>query len=99
MREIVDEMGASVPSFRPDVEAVVRAAPDGYTLGTLSPNSMVTRRVLAKGGSPIDVLKDMTPVTAMGDAVMLVLPADHVVEPAAAFAAAVNAARASKQAA
>ena len=26
LREIVDEMGASVPSFRPDVEAVVRAA-------------------------------------------------------------------------
>ena len=53
-------------------EAVVRAAPDGYTLGTYSPNALVTRRVLAKGGSPIDVLKDLTPITALGDAVMLV---------------------------
>lgn len=53
-------------------EAVVRAAPDGYTLGTYSPNALVTRRVLAKGGSPIDVLKDLTPITALGDAVMLI---------------------------
>jgi len=53
-------------------EALVRAAPDGYTLGTYSPNALVTRRVLAKGGSPIDVLKDMTPITALGDAVMLI---------------------------
>lgn len=53
-------------------EVVVRAAPDGYTLGTYSPNALVTRRVLAKGGSPIDVLKDLTPITALGDAVMLV---------------------------
>jgi tripartite-type tricarboxylate transporter receptor subunit TctC len=53
-------------------EAVVRAVPDGYTLGTFSPNALVTRRVLAKGGSPIDVLKDLTPITALGDAVMLV---------------------------
>ncbi len=53
-------------------EVVVRAAPDGYTLGTYSPNALVTRRVLAKGGSPIDVLRDLTPITALGDAVMLV---------------------------
>lgn len=53
-------------------EAVVRASPDGYTLGTYSPNALVTRRVLAKGGSPIDVLKDLTPITALGDAVMLI---------------------------
>lgn len=53
-------------------EVVVRATPDGYTLGTYSPNALVTRRVLAKAGSPIDVLKDLTPITALGDAVMLV---------------------------
>ena len=53
-------------------EAVVRSAPDGYALGVYSPNALVTRRVLAKGGSPIDVLKDLTPITALGDAVMLV---------------------------
>lgn len=53
-------------------EAVVRSAPDGYTVGVFSPNALVTRRVLAKGGSPIDVTKDLIPVTAMGDAVMLV---------------------------
>ncbi len=53
-------------------EAVVRSAPDGYTLGVYSPNALVTRRVLAKGGSPIDVLKDLTPITALGDAVMLI---------------------------
>lgn len=53
-------------------EAVVRSAADGYVLGVYSPNALVTRRVLAKGGSPIDVLKDLTPITALGDAVMLV---------------------------
>ena len=51
-------------------EAVVRSAPDGYTVGVFSPNALVTRRVLAKGGSPIDVMKNLVPITAMGDAVM-----------------------------
>lgn len=54
-------------------EAVVRAPADGYTLGVMSPNALVTRRVLARTGSPVDVLKDLTPIAGMGEAVMLVI--------------------------
>lgn len=54
-------------------EQVARAAPDGYVIGGLTPNGLISRRFLAKGGSSIDVLKDLTPLTAVGETVTLVL--------------------------
>ena len=54
-------------------EPVSRAAPDGYVIGALTPNGLLTRRFLAKGGAPVDVLKDLTPLSAVGETVTLVL--------------------------
>ena len=54
-------------------EQVARAAPDGYVIGAFTPNALISRRFLAKGGSSIDVLKDLTPLTAVGETVTLVL--------------------------
>ena len=54
-------------------DAVSRAAPDGYVTGALTPNGLVTRRFLAKAGAPVDVLKDLTPLSAVGETVTLVL--------------------------
>ena len=46
------------------VEAVIRAAPDGYTLLLASQNVPVTRRYLSKSGA-IDPLRDLTPISAL----------------------------------
>jgi tripartite-type tricarboxylate transporter receptor subunit TctC len=54
-------------------EQVSRSAPDGYVIGASTPNALISRRFLAKGGSSIDVLKDLTPLTAVGETVTLVL--------------------------
>ena len=54
-------------------ESVSHAAPDGYVIGALTPNGLVTRRFLAKTGAPVDVLKDLTPLSAVGETVTLVL--------------------------
>ncbi len=54
-------------------EPVTRAPPDGYVIGALTPNGLVTRRFLAKGGAPVDVLKDLTPLSAVGETVTLIL--------------------------
>lgn len=45
-------------------EALIRTAPDGYTLLAGSPNSLVVRRFLARQQT-FDVLKDFTPITAI----------------------------------
>lgn len=52
---------------------VSQASPDGYIIGALTPNGLVSRRFLAKGGVPIDVFKDLTPLSAVGETVTLVL--------------------------
>jgi tripartite-type tricarboxylate transporter receptor subunit TctC len=52
---------------------VTQASPDGYIIGALTPNGLISRRFLAKGGAPIDVLKDLTPLSAVGETVTLVL--------------------------
>lgn len=54
-------------------EQVARSAPDGYVIGAFTPNALISRRFLAKGGAGIDVLKDLTPLTAIGETVTLVL--------------------------
>lgn len=54
-------------------DQISKAAPDGYVIGALTPNGLISRRFLAKGGAPIDVLKDLTPLSAVGETVTLVL--------------------------
>ena len=54
-------------------DQVSKAAPDGYVIGALTPNGLVSRRFLAKGGATIDVLKDLTPLSAVGETVTLIL--------------------------
>ena len=46
-------------------DQVSKAATDGYVIGALTPNGLVSRRFLAKGGASIDVLKDLTPLSAV----------------------------------
>jgi len=54
-------------------EPVSRASPDGYVIAALTPNGLISRRFLAKGGAPVDVLKDLTPLSAVGETVTLIL--------------------------
>ncbi|MSQ50520.1 MAG: tripartite tricarboxylate transporter substrate binding protein [Betaproteobacteria bacterium] len=54
-------------------DQVSKASPDGYVIGASTPNGLVSRRFLAKGGAPVDVLKDLTPLSAVGETVTLVL--------------------------
>ena len=54
-------------------DQISKAAPDGYVIGALTPNGLISRRFLAKGGAPIDVLKDLTPLSAVGETITLVL--------------------------
>lgn len=54
-------------------DTVMRAAPDGYVIGGMTPNGLLSRRFLAKAGAPVDVLKDLTPLSAVGETVTLVL--------------------------
>jgi tripartite-type tricarboxylate transporter receptor subunit TctC len=61
------------------VEAVTRAAADGYTLLLASQNVPVTRRYLAKSGA-IDPTVDLTPVSALWRTTLVI--ASHPVFPA-----------------
>ena len=54
-------------------DQISKAAPDGYVIGALTPNGLVSRRFLSKTGAPVDVLKDLTPLSAVGETVTLVL--------------------------
>ena len=54
-------------------DQVSKAPPEGYVIGALTPNGLISRRFLAKGGAPIDVLKDLTPLSAVGETVTLIL--------------------------
>lgn len=54
-------------------DQVSKAATDGYVIGALTPNGLVSRRFLAKGGASIDVLKDLTPLSAVGETITMVL--------------------------
>ena len=42
-------------------------------IAALTPNGLISRRFLAKGGAPVDVLKDLTPLSAVGETVTLIL--------------------------
>ncbi|MCC6473531.1 MAG: tripartite tricarboxylate transporter substrate binding protein [Burkholderiales bacterium] len=55
------------------VGAVVRAAPDGYTLLVSNASVPAVLPVLAKNPLPFDPLKDLTPITIIGDIAMLVV--------------------------
>ena len=53
-------------------ETVIRAAPDGYAFFAGTPNALVTRRFLARTQS-FDVLKDMQPITAVGETTTVIV--------------------------
>ena len=53
------------------IESMIRAAPDGYTLVASSQNVPITRKYLSKAGS-IDVLKELTPITALWKTTMVI---------------------------
>ncbi|MCC6473647.1 MAG: tripartite tricarboxylate transporter substrate binding protein [Burkholderiales bacterium] len=53
-------------------EAVIRSAPDGYTLLGATPNSIITRRFLSRSNT-IEWERDLTPITALWNTQSLVL--------------------------
>ena len=53
--------------------AVARAAPDGYTLSVSNSTVPVVSVVLAKTPPPFDPVKDLTPVTIVGDIATLIV--------------------------
>jgi tripartite-type tricarboxylate transporter receptor subunit TctC len=53
-------------------EAVIRSAPDGYTILEATPNALIVRRFLAKSIS-FDTLKDLTPITCIGPATIMII--------------------------
>jgi len=53
-------------------EALFRSAPDGYTLGGLSPNTQVVRVHLAKS-NPFDPQKDFTPIGIISDPTIVLI--------------------------
>jgi tripartite-type tricarboxylate transporter receptor subunit TctC len=53
-------------------EAVIRSAPDGYTLLGATPNAMITRAFLAKSNT-IEWNRDLTPVTGLWNTPSLVM--------------------------
>ena len=55
------------------VGAVARAAPDGYTLLVSNASVPAVLPVMAKNPLPFDPLKDLTPITIIGDIAMLIV--------------------------
>lgn len=53
-------------------ETVIRSVPDGYTMLEATPNALIVRRFLAKTQS-FDTLRDLTPITAIGNTTILVI--------------------------
>jgi tripartite-type tricarboxylate transporter receptor subunit TctC len=53
-------------------EAVIRAAPDGYTILGATPNGLISRRFLARSQS-FDVTRDLQPITAIGETTTVVV--------------------------
>jgi len=53
-------------------EAVIRSAPDGYTVLAATPNALIARRFLARTQS-FDVTKDLQPITAVGETATVVV--------------------------
>jgi tripartite-type tricarboxylate transporter receptor subunit TctC len=55
------------------VGAVARATPDGYTLGSSNASVPTVLPVLTKNPLPFDPVKDITPITIIGDIAMLIV--------------------------
>ncbi len=55
------------------VQAVVRSAPDGYTLVAANASIPTVLPVLSAKPLPFDPLKDLTPITIIGDIAMLIV--------------------------
>ena len=55
------------------VGAVTRSAPDGYTLLVSNASVPAVLPVLVKNPLPFDTLKDLTPITIIGDIAMLIV--------------------------